>query len=78
MVIRHKGHLIDARGCELRNNLGFATELTVYSIHHNTETEFFTNPRIFPTKELAEQAAIQSGVQAIEQGYDPNYNPYAQ
>ena len=78
MVVGYKGHLIDARGCELRNNQGFATQLSVYSVRHNTETEFFTSPRIFPTKELAEQAAIQAGVQVIERGYDPSYNPYAQ
>jgi len=68
MVVGYKGHLIDARGCELRNNLGFATQLTVYSVGRNTVTEFFTNPRIFPTEELAEQAAVQSGVQVIEAG----------
>lgn len=80
MIVRYKGHLLDARGSELRDGRGFVTELTVHSIRHTTETEFFTNPRIFPTKEMAEQAAVQAGVQVIEQGYDPDlsYNPYAQ
>ncbi len=78
MVVRYKGHLIDARGCELRDREGFAAELSVYSVRHGTETMFFPNPQIFPTKEMAEQAAIQTGVQVIEQGYDPGYNPYAQ
>jgi hypothetical protein len=78
MVFGYKGHLIDARACELRGSEGFLTQLTVYSVRHNMETEFFTNPGIFPTRELAEQAAIEAGVRVVQRGYDPNYNPPVQ
>jgi hypothetical protein len=43
----------------------------------NTETQFFLRPSVFATRRIAEQAAMQAGRHAVDQGYDPSLNPYA-
>jgi len=36
--------------------------------------QFFVRPAIFPSREIAEQAAMQAGRHAVDRGYDPSIN----
>jgi len=78
MSIRYKGHLVDPRTYKLRGREGFTAEVYVFDARQGTDTQFLLSPSIFPTKEIAEQTAIQVGCRAIDRGYDPSFNPYAQ
>jgi|GEM_PF-3637393 len=77
MTTRYKNHLIDPRVYELRDRDGFTAEVYVHDLRRETETQFFVRPSVFPSKEMAEQAAMQAGRHAVDQGYDANINPFA-
>jgi len=72
MSIRYKNHLIDPRVYELRGREGFTAEVYVYDLRQDTDTQFFVQPSIFPSREIAEQAAMQAGRDVVDHGYDPN------
>jgi hypothetical protein len=78
MSIRYKNHLIDPRVSALRGREGFTAEVYIYDLRQDTDTQFFLRPSVFPTKEIAEQAAMQAGRHAVDQGYDPSVNPFAE
>jgi hypothetical protein len=76
MSVRYKNHLIDPRVGELRDRDGFTAEVYVYDLRRDTDTQFFVQLPIFPSREIAMNAAIQAGHRAVDQGYDPRINPF--
>jgi hypothetical protein len=66
----YKGYVIEARSYQ-RQDEGFSAELWIEE--HNasgvTETQFYL-PDTFPTEELAIEAAIQTGRQKIDAGFE--------
>jgi hypothetical protein len=78
MSIRYKNHLIDPRVYELRGRGGFSAEVYVFDIREFTDTRFLLNPSVFPTRDIALQAAVQAGRQAVDQGYDPSASLFTQ
>jgi hypothetical protein len=76
MSIRYKNHMIDPRVHDLRGLDGFTAEVYLYDLNQETETQFFVRPSVFPTREIAEQAAMQAGRHVVDQGYDTSVNPF--
>ncbi len=66
----YKGYVIEARSCELKDG-GFSAELSVEEHDSSgvTETQFYL-PDTFPTQESAIKAAIQTGRQKIDVGFE--------
>ena len=66
----HKGYVIEARSCELKDG-GFSAEFSVeeHDASGVTETQFYL-PETFPTQESAIKAAIQAGRQKIDAGLE--------
>jgi hypothetical protein len=66
----HKGYVIEARSCELKDG-GFSAEFSVeeHDASGVTETQFYL-PETFPTQESAVEAAIQAGRQKIDVGFE--------
>jgi hypothetical protein len=67
----YKGYVIVARSCELQDG-GFAAEFSVeeHDADGFMEMEFYL-PDTFPTQESAIEAAIQTGRQKIDVGFEP-------
>lgn len=74
MSIRYKNHLIESRVYELRGRDGFTAEVYVYDLQQDTDTQFLVRPSVFPSREIAEQAAMQAGRHVVDQGYDTSVN----
>jgi hypothetical protein len=66
----HKGYIIEARSYEQQDG-GFSAELWIEEHDKSgvTETQFYL-PDTFPTEELALEAAIQTGRQKIDTGFE--------
>jgi len=66
----YKGYVIEARSCELKDG-GFSAEFSVEEHDGSgvTETQFYL-PDNFPTQESAIKAAIQTGRQKIDVGFE--------
>ena len=66
----YKGYVIEVRSYEIRGG-GFSAEFSIEE-HGGagvTETQFYL-PDTFPTQELAIEAAIQTGRQKIDVGFE--------
>ncbi len=66
----YKGYVIEARLSELKDG-GFSAEFSIEEHDGSgmTETQFYL-PGTFPTQESAIEAAIQSGRQKIDVGFE--------
>jgi hypothetical protein len=66
----YKGYIIEARPYE-QQDWGFSAELWIeeHDASGVTETQFYL-PDTFPTQELAIEAAIQTGRQKIDAGFE--------